>query len=183
MFPRYLFPADYMADPAAKVFDGRVYIYPSHDWDSGASEDDDGGHFQMKDYHVLSLDDIENGEVTDHGVILALEDVPWAAGQLWDSDVCKGNDGRYYLYFSAKDYNGLFHIGVAIADKPEGPFKAEPYPIYGSYSIDPCAFKDVVRFTSISEVSGVDSFKDIRTTRFSRMPISQKVMQRLFRLV
>ena len=142
MFPRYLFPADYMADPAAKVFDGRVYIYPSHDWDSGASEDDDGGHFQMKDYHVLSLDDIENGEVTDHGVILALEDVPWAAGQLWDSDVCKGNDGRYYLYFSAKDHNGLFHIGVAIADKPEGPFKAEPYPIYGSYSIDPCAFKD-----------------------------------------
>jgi len=142
MFPRYLFPADYMADPAAKVFDGRVYIYPSHDWDSGASEDDDGGHFQMKDYHVLSLDDIENGEVTDHGVILALEDVPWAAGQLWDSDVCKGNDGRYYLYFSAKDYNGLFHLGVAIADKPEGPFKAEPYPMYGSYSIDPCAFKD-----------------------------------------
>ena len=96
----------------------------------------------MKDYHVLSLDDIENGEVTDHGVILALEDVPWAAGQLWDSDVCKGNDGRYYLYFSAKDHNGLFHIGVAIADKPEGPFKAEPYPMYGSYSIDPCAFKD-----------------------------------------
>lgn len=33
---RYLFPADYMADPSAHVFNGRVYIYPSHDWDSGA---------------------------------------------------------------------------------------------------------------------------------------------------
>ena len=44
---RYLFPQDYMADPAANVFNGKVFIYPSHDWDSGAAEDDDGGHFEM----------------------------------------------------------------------------------------------------------------------------------------
>ena len=53
MKPRYLFPKDYMADPSANVFNDRVYIYPSHDWDSGECFDDDGGHFQMKDYHVL----------------------------------------------------------------------------------------------------------------------------------
>lgn len=130
-----------MADPSANVFNGRLYVYPSHDWDSGASFDDDGGHFEMKDYHVLSLDDVENGEVTDHGVILALEDIPWAGRQLWDNDVVEKN-GKYYLVFSAKDKNDVFHLGVAIADRPEGPFKAQPDPIRGSYSIDPCVFKD-----------------------------------------
>ena len=50
---RYLFPADYMADPAVHVFNGKIFIYPSHDWEAGAEEDDDGGHFQMKDYHAL----------------------------------------------------------------------------------------------------------------------------------
>lgn len=138
---RYLFPSDYMADPSANVFNGKLYIYPSHDWDSGAAFDDDGGHFDMKDYHVLSLDDVEDGEVTDHGVILALEDIPWAGRQLWDNDVVE-KDGKYYLIFSAKDKNDVFHLGVAVADRPEGPFKAQPDPIRGSYSIDPCVFKD-----------------------------------------
>lgn len=138
---RYLFPSDYMADPSANVFNGKLYIYPSHDWDSGAAFDDDGGHFEMKDYHVLSLDDVENGEVTDHGVILALEDIPWAGRQLWDNDVVE-KDGKYYLIFSAKDKNDVFHLGVAVSDRPEGPFKAQPDPIRGSYSIDPCVFKD-----------------------------------------
>ena len=138
---RYLFPQDYMADPSANVFNGRLYIYPSHDWDSGASEDDDGGHFEMKDYHVLSLDDVENGEVTDHGVILALEDIPWAGRQLWDNDVVE-KDGKYYLIYCAKDKNDVFHLGVAIAERPEGPFIPQPDPIRGSYSIDPCVFRD-----------------------------------------
>lgn len=130
-----------MADPSANVFNGRLYIYPSHDWDSGAAEDDDGGHFEMKDYHVLSLDDVENGEVTDHGVILALEDIPWAGRQLWDNDVNE-KDGKYYLIYCAKDKNDVFHLGVAVADKPEGPFKPQPDPIRGSYSVDPAVFKD-----------------------------------------
>ncbi|MDE6690157.1 MAG: family 43 glycosylhydrolase, partial [Prevotella sp.] len=50
--------------------------------------------------------------------------------------------GKYYLIFSAKDYNGVFHLGVAIADKPEGPFVPQEHPIRGSFSIDPCVFKD-----------------------------------------
>jgi len=138
---RYLFPKDYMADPSAHVFNDRLYIYPSNDWDSGESFDDNGGHFQMKDYHVLSFDDVENGEATDHGVILSVEDVPWAKKQMWYNDVVEKN-GKYYLIFCAKDYNEVFHLGVAIADRPEDPFKALPDPIRGSYSIDPCVFKD-----------------------------------------
>lgn len=139
--PRYLFPSDYMADPSANVFGDRLYIFPSHDRDSGEAFDDDGGHFQMKDYHVLSLTDVENGEVTDHGVVLDVEQVPWADRQMWDNDVVE-KDGKYYLVFSAKDPNGVFHLGVAVADKPEGPFIPQPHPIRGSFSIDPCVFKD-----------------------------------------
>ena len=139
--PRYLFPNDYMADPSANVFNDRLYIYPSHDRDSGEAFDDDGGHFQMRDYHVLSLDDVANGEITDHGVILDVDQVEWAEKQMWDNDVIEKN-GKYYLVFSAKDYNGVFHLGVAVADKPEGPFIPKPHPIRGSFSIDPCLFKD-----------------------------------------
>src|SRR5574344_2109757 len=138
----YFFPKDYMADPSANVFNGRLYIYPSHDWDSGASFDDDGGHFQMQDYHVLSLgDDPMTAPVTDHGVILDVKDVPWAEKQMWDNDVVE-KDGKYYLIFCSKDYNGVFHLGVAVADCPEGPFVPEPQPIRGSFSIDPSVFKD-----------------------------------------
>lgn len=138
---RYLFPADYMADPATHVFNGRVYIYPSHDRDAHVGENDNGDHFQMKDYHVLSTDDLLNGEITDHGKVLDVDDIPWAGAQLWDSDVAE-KDGKYYLYFSMKDRTGIFHIGVAVADRPEGPFIPQPDPIRGSYSIDPCVFKD-----------------------------------------
>ena len=142
MEARYLFPNDYMADPSANVFNDKLYIYPSHDWDSGEAFDDDGGHFQMKDYHVLSIDgDPMTAPVTDHGVILDVNEVPWAEKQMWDNDVVE-KDGKYYLIFSAKDYNGVFHLGVAVADRPEGPFRPQPVPIRGSYSIDPCVFKD-----------------------------------------
>ena len=142
MEARYLFPNDYMADPSANVFNGKLYIYPSHDWDSGEAFYDDGGHFQMKDYHVLSIEgDPMTAPVTDHGVILDVNEVPWAEKQMWDNDVVE-KDGKYYLIFSAKDYNGVFHLGVAVADRPEGPFRPQPDPIRGSYSIDPCVFKD-----------------------------------------
>lgn len=141
MTPRYLFPSDYMADPAAHVFNDRLYIYPSHDREVGHAFDDDGGHFQMRDYHVISFDDVENGVATDHGVVLDQADVPWVQCQMWDSDVVE-HDGRYYMVFSAKDKNGCFHLGVAVADNPAGPFRAEPEPIRSADSIDPCLFKD-----------------------------------------
>ena len=129
-----------MADPAAHVFNGRLYIYPSHDIESGIPENDNGDHFDMRDYHVLSLDAID-GEVTDHGVILDVKDIPWAGRQLWDSD-CACKNGKYYIYFSLKDKNDVFHLGVAVSDRPEGPFIPQENPIKGSYSIDPCAFED-----------------------------------------
>lgn len=56
----------------------------------------------MKDYHVFSTDDIMNGEIKDHGVVLQIEDIPWAGRQLWDCDVAR-KDGKYYMYFPLKD--------------------------------------------------------------------------------
>ena len=95
----------------------------------------------MKDYHVLSWDNVENDDATDHGVILDVKDVKWAEKQMWDNDVVE-KDGKYYLIFSAKGYDGVFHLGVAVADKPEGPFIPQDQPIRGSFSIDPSVFKD-----------------------------------------
>lgn len=139
--PRYLVPGDYMADPAVHVFNGRLYIYPSHDRESGIEENDNGDHFDMKDYHVFSTDDIENGQIVDHGVALDVKDIAWAGRQLWDCDIAF-KDGKYYLYFPLKDKNDIFRIGVAISDKPEGPFIPQENPIKGSYSIDPAILDD-----------------------------------------
>ncbi len=130
----------YTADPSAHLFDGRIYIYPSHDIESHTAQDDEGGHFDMKDYHVLSMDS-PAGKVTDHGVVLDIKNVAWAGRQMWAPDAAYAND-TYYLYFPAKDKQGIFRIGVATSQKPEGPFRAEKKPIAGSYSIDPAVFKD-----------------------------------------
>lgn len=130
----------YTADPSAHVFEGKIYVYPSHDIDAGEAFDDLGSHFAMEDYHVLSMDS-PDGEVTDHGVALHVNDVPWAARQMWAPDAAH-KDGTYYLYFPAKKADDIFQIGVAISSSPAGPFIAEPEAIKGSYSIDPAVFQD-----------------------------------------
>ncbi len=130
----------YTADPSAHVFNGKIFIYSSHDIDAGVPEKDDGSHFAMKDYHVLSMDSI-NGKVTDNGVALDIKDIPWVGRQLWAPDAAYKN-GMYYLYFPAKDNQDIFRIGVATSTSPTGPFKAEPKPIEGSFSIDPAVFTD-----------------------------------------
>lgn len=130
----------YTADPSAHVFNGRIYIYPSHDIEAGVKENDLGDHFDMRDYHVLSMDSI-GGKVTDHGVALDKKDIPWAGRQIWAPDAAYKN-GVYYLYFPIKDKQDIFRIGVATSKSPTGPFKPEPLPIAGSYSIDPCVFQD-----------------------------------------
>jgi hypothetical protein len=130
----------YTADPSAHYFNGKIYIYPSHDIDAGEAFDDLGSHFAMEDYHVISMDSIDSKAV-DNGVALHVDDVPWAQQQMWAPDANE-KDGKFYLFFPAKDYKGIFRIGVAISDSPTGPFKAEPKAIKGSFSIDPAVFKD-----------------------------------------
>jgi hypothetical protein len=135
-----LIPGIYTADPSAHVFDGRIFVYPSHDIDAGVPPDDLGSHFAMRDYHVFSMAAV-GGPLTDHGVVLDLKDVPWAGRQMWAPDAAE-KGGKYYFYFPAKDKQDVFRIGVAVGDKPSGPFTARPSPIEGSFSIDPAVFKD-----------------------------------------
>ncbi len=130
----------YTADPSAHVFNGKIFIYPSHDIDTGIPFDDLGSHFAMEDYHVLSMDGID-AIAKDHGVALHIKDVRWAERQMWAPDAAYKN-GRYYLYFPAKRPDGIFQIGVAISNSPAGPFIAEPEPIKNSYSIDPAVFQN-----------------------------------------
>lgn len=130
----------YTADPSAHVFNGKIYIYPSHDIDAGIPFNDNGDHFGMEDYHVISMETI-NSPAVDNGLALHVNDVPWAKRQMWAPDAAYKN-GKYYLYFPAKRYNGIFQIGVAISDSPTGPFIPEPEAIKGSYSIDPAVFED-----------------------------------------
>jgi len=130
----------YTADPSAHVFQGKIYIYPSHDVEAGIPENDLGDHFDMRDYHVLSMTSIP-GKVTDHGVALDKKDIPWSGRQLWAPDAAFYN-GKYFLYFPLKDKENVFRIGVATSDSPTGPFKPEAKPIEGSYSIDPAVFQD-----------------------------------------
>src|SRR5690554_6469579 len=140
MIRKHLTKDIYIADPAVHVFNGKLYIYPSHDEDTGVPEDDLGSHFDMRDYHIFSMEDID-AEAVDEGVGLHIKDIPWAGRQLWDSDAAH-KDGKYYLYFPVKDKNDIFRIGVAISNKPEGPFIPQENPMKGSYSMDPCIWPD-----------------------------------------
>ncbi len=128
------------ADPSAHVFDGKIYIYPSHDLELDVPEDDDGEQYMMEDYHVLSMDSLDS-ECVDNGLALSKDDVPWVSQQMWAPDAVQVN-GKYYLVFPAKDKDGIFRLGVAESDSPTGPFKPRPDYIKGSYSIDPAVFID-----------------------------------------
>ena len=130
----------YTADPSAHVFNGKIYIYPSHDIDAGEAFDDLGSHFAMEDYHVISMDSITSKAI-DNGIALHVDDVPWAKKQMWAPDANE-KDGKFYLFFPAKDYDDIFRIGVAVSNSPTGPFIAQPKSINGSFSIDPAVFRD-----------------------------------------
>lgn len=89
----------YTADPSAHVFDGALYIYPSHDIDAGVAFSDDGSHFDMADYHVFRMAH-PDAAVEDLGQVLHVRDVPWAQRQMWAPDAAQ-RDGKTYLYFPA----------------------------------------------------------------------------------
>ena len=131
----------FTADPTARVFNNKVYLYPSHDIPAPAGARQDW--FCMEDYHVFSSENLTDW--TDHGVILSQETVPWGkvdGYSMWAPD-CVQKDGRYYFYFPDAPKEGRgFGIGVATADNPEGPFTCEPEPIRGISGIDPCVLID-----------------------------------------
>lgn len=127
----------FTADPTARVFNDRIYLYPSHDIFPPEGQRQDW--FSMEDYHVFSSENLTDW--TDHGMIVTQNKVPWVrpnSYSMWAPD-CVYRNGKYYFYFpSAPAAGGGFAVGVAIADRPEGPFIPEPEPIKGINGIDPC---------------------------------------------
>src|ERR1044071_446537 len=119
----------FTADPTARVFEGRIYVYPSHDIKAPPGYTGRPNWFVMEDYHVFSSDNLTDWK--DHGVIVKQTEVEWAnptAYSMWAPDtVFKG--GKYYFYFPAIAKSGGFRIGVATADKPYGPFQPLATPI------------------------------------------------------
>ena len=130
----------FTADPSAHVFNGKIYVYPSHDIPHDGEDNDDGDEYRMEDYHILSMDN-PDAPCVDHGCALHMKDVPWVSKQMWAPDAAE-KDGKYYLYFPARDKDGIFRLGVAVSDDPAGPFTPEKDYIPGSYSIDPAVLMD-----------------------------------------
>lgn len=142
IFDKPLVTNIYTADPSAHVFEGKLFIYPSHDLDhdNASLVNNDGDQFDMEDYHVFSMNNMHTLPV-DHGEVLNVKDVGWASKQMWAPDAAF-KDGTYYLYFPARDKDHIFRIGVATGKSPVGPFTPEPDYMQGSFSIDPCVFVD-----------------------------------------
>ncbi|MFR9602488.1 MAG: family 43 glycosylhydrolase [Rikenellaceae bacterium] len=100
----------YLADPAAEVYEGRLYLYCSHDQE-GATD-----YSPMQDYAIVSTDDMVNW--TNHGVVIKPREYSWASGQMNAPDAAY-KDGWYYFYFP---YDKT-HIGVAKSRTPIGPWE------------------------------------------------------------
>lgn len=136
----------FSADPSARVFGDKVYVFPSHDLLATEGKGRPGW-FCMEDYHVFSSSNLTDW--TDHGLIITQNKVPWVrpdSYSMWAPD-CIERNGKYYFYFPAapKDtitYGKGFRIGVAVANKPEGPYTPESTPIKGVHGIDPNVFID-----------------------------------------
>ncbi len=142
-----LLTGQFSADPTARVFNGKMYVYPSHDIPTPPEKPGRKDWFCMEDYHVFSSTNLTDW--TDHGKIVDQKQVPWVDGSsysMWAPD-CVEKDGKYYFYFPAnvlKDSTnrGGFGVGVGISDKPEGPFVFQPKPIKNVHGIDPCVLID-----------------------------------------
>jgi len=139
----------FSADPTARVFNGKVYVFPSHDIPTPKDQKQlRKDWFCMADYHVFSSENLTDWN--DHGIIVSQNKVKWVDStsySMWAPD-CIERNGKYYFYFPANknvaDANGRkgFGIGVAIADKPGGPYIPLPEPIKGVNGIDPNVFID-----------------------------------------
>lgn len=106
----------YTADPAAMVYNDKVYLYAGHDVCPPPHN-----HYDIREWLVFSTDDMITWK--EHPVPLKATDFAWAKGEAWASQVIERN-GKFYWYVTVE--HGSIHgksIGVAFADSPIGPFK------------------------------------------------------------
>lgn len=104
----------YTADPTAIVVDSTVYLYTGHDSPPEGIDD-----YIMSEWLCFSSKDLHRWR--EHPVPLKPSDFNWSAGDAYASKVVK-HDGRYYWFVSTSDKNDKKAIGVAVSEKPSGPF-------------------------------------------------------------
>ena len=106
----------YTADPAALVYKDKVYLYTGHD---AAPLNHNG--YEMHEWLCFSSTDMVTW--TEHPVPLSVKDFSWARDDAWASQVIERN-GKFYWYVAVEHATVKGKaIGVAVADKPTGPFK------------------------------------------------------------
>jgi len=122
-FNPYLPSWEYVPDGEPHVYDGRVYVYGSHDRA--------GGHaFCLNDYICWSAPEDDLSDWRYEGVIFKKTDDPLnrdGSMCLYAPDVTKGADGRYYLYY-VLDHVAV--VSVAVCDTPAGKYKFYGYVKY-----------------------------------------------------
>lgn len=126
---------NYTADPAPMVYDGKVYLYTSHDEDGST-------WFTMNDWRLYTTEDMVNW--TDHGTVLHYSDFEWAKMNAWAPAAIE-RDGKFYMYVPITARNGRNGIGVAVSDSPYGPFRdplGKPLISKSQADIDPAVFID-----------------------------------------
>lgn len=146
----YLPNYEYVPDAEPRLFGDRVYIYGSHD-------KFDGKGFCLNDYITYSApkDDLTSWRY--EGVIFRKDQDPLNKknNALYAPDCIKGKDGRYYLYYSV---NGSGVIGVAVSDKPNGPFEYLSHVKYKDGTILGKRKGDVFQFDPGIYVEGDDVY-------------------------
>jgi beta-xylosidase len=110
----------FTADPAPLIYNDTVYLYTGHDTASVEAT-----NYKMPDWYVFSSADMVNW--TNHGTCLSPQTFSWATGDAYAAH-CIHRDGEFYWYvstFHKSDENskGGAAIGVAVSDRPTGPFK------------------------------------------------------------
>ena len=101
------------ADPEAKIFDHQYWLYPT---------------YSAKYNEQVFMDAFSSPDLvhwTKHSHVVDTSGVKWVRRALWAPAVTE-KDGKYYLFFGANDIQNNSEkggIGVAVSDKPEGPFK------------------------------------------------------------
>ena len=132
-----IFPGWY-ADPEARIFDNTYWVYPTYSDDYGKVDRSNNisdsqlltqkntinpQYLKQTFLNAFSSKDLVNWKKHRH--VLDVKDVKWAAYSIWAPSITK-KDGKYYLFFGANDIQNDKQpggIGVAVSDKPEGPFK------------------------------------------------------------
>ncbi|MBE6563065.1 MAG: alpha-N-arabinofuranosidase [Ruminococcaceae bacterium] len=116
VFNPFLPSAEYIPDGEPHLFDGRVYLFGSHDRFGG--ED-----FCLNNYVCWSAPENDLSDWQFHGYIYDVTTDPLNNDGKWAGyapDVCRGADGRYYLYYAL---NCNSAVSVAVSDEPFGKYE------------------------------------------------------------